>query len=107
MEAVEKIFKEPVQMLIKQDVTSNIMGMDITLKTANLGETIEALGGDDFPKKIQQKYKDAGKPLCNARTHREVLLPCDSATAGYFITKMEWVRLQFSGYCGLMTFFGG
>jgi hypothetical protein len=53
-------------MLIKQDVTSNIMGMDITLKTANLGETIEALGGDDFPKEIQQKYKDAGKPLYNA-----------------------------------------
>ena len=45
MEAVEKIFKEPVQMLIKQDVTSNIMGMDITLNTADLGETVEALGG--------------------------------------------------------------
>jgi hypothetical protein len=42
------------------------MGMDITMKTADLGETIEAFGGDDFPKKTQQKYKDAGKPLCNA-----------------------------------------
>jgi hypothetical protein len=31
------------------------MGMDITMKTADLGETIEAFGGDDFPKKTQQK----------------------------------------------------
>jgi hypothetical protein len=65
---VEKIFKDPVQVVTKQDITSNIMGMDITMKPANLGETInriKALRGDDFPKKIQQKYKDAGKPLCD------------------------------------------
>jgi hypothetical protein len=51
MREVEEIFKEPVKTVRKQDVTSNIMGMDTTMKTANLGETIEALGGDDFPKK--------------------------------------------------------
>jgi hypothetical protein len=31
------------------------MGMDIPLHTADLGETVKALGGDDFPMKIQQK----------------------------------------------------
>jgi hypothetical protein len=41
------------------------MGMDVTLNTADLGETVKALGGDDFPMKIQQKFRDAGKPLCN------------------------------------------
>jgi hypothetical protein len=65
LEAVGKVFKEPIQILTDQDVSSNIMGMDIPLNTADLGETVKALGGDDFPMKIQQKFKDAGKPLCD------------------------------------------
>ena len=39
LEAVGKVFKEPIQILTDQDVSSNIMGMDVTLNTADLGET--------------------------------------------------------------------
>ena len=65
LEEVGKFFKEPIESLTDKDVSLNIMGMDIPLHTADLGETVKALGGDDFPMKIQQKFEDAGKPLCD------------------------------------------
>jgi hypothetical protein len=35
------------------------------MKTQNLGETVKALGGDDFLKKLQQEYEDASKSICD------------------------------------------
>jgi len=65
LEEVGKFFKEPIETLTDKDVSLNIMGMDIPLHIADLGETVKALGGDDFLMKIQQKFEDAGKPLCD------------------------------------------
>ena len=36
------------------------------MKRQHLGETVKALGDDDFPRKMQHKYKDAGKPIFDA-----------------------------------------
>jgi hypothetical protein len=60
-----KIFNGPVEAVRQKDVTSTIMGMETVVKTQHLGEIVKVLGGDDFPRKLQQKYKDAGKPICD------------------------------------------
>ena len=61
----EVIFNKPIETVRQKNVTSNIMGADTVIKTQNPGETIKALGGSDFLKKLQQEYGDAGKPICD------------------------------------------
>jgi hypothetical protein len=64
MESVQH-FNKSVQDVIQKDITSTLLGMETVMKPQHVGETARVLGGDDFPVKLQKKYQEAGKPVCN------------------------------------------
>ena len=58
-------FEQSVRDVRHKMSNNTIMGLDDVVGDEHLGETAKALGGDEFPRLIQQKYDSAGKPLCN------------------------------------------
>ena len=58
-------FEQSVHNVRHKMSNNTIMGLDDVVGHEHLGETAKALGGDEFPRLVQQKYDDAGKPLCN------------------------------------------